>query len=33
MDALDAAAAVPKPPVSCLFTDVYKNMPGHLKAQ
>jgi hypothetical protein len=33
MASLEAAAKVPKPPLSDLFTDVYREMPWHLKEQ
>jgi 2-oxoisovalerate dehydrogenase E1 component alpha subunit len=33
MAALEAAAKVPRPPLSELFTDVYREMPWHLKEQ
>lgn len=33
IEALEAAAQVPKPPLRDLFTDVYKEMPWHLKQQ
>ncbi len=33
LNALDAAARVPKPPLSDLFTDVYAAMPAHLAEQ
>lgn len=33
MEALDAAAHVPKHPLSTLFTDVYAEVPWHLKEQ
>lgn len=33
MKALETAEARPKPPLDTLFTDVYADMPGHLKEQ
>lgn len=33
IEALERASKVPKPPVSALFTDVYAEMPWHLKEQ
>jgi hypothetical protein len=33
IESLERASKVPKPPVSALFTDVYKEMPWHLKEQ
>ena len=31
--ALDAAQREPKPPLSCMFSDVYADMPWHLQEQ
>ena len=31
--ALNAAQNEPKPPLSCMFTDVYADMPWHLQEQ
>lgn len=33
IESLERASKVPKPPVSALFTDVYKEMPWHLQEQ
>lgn len=33
IDSLERASKVPKPPVSALFSDVYAQMPWHLKEQ
>ena len=33
VQALDIAQKEPKPPVSCMFSDVYAHMPWHLREQ
>ncbi len=33
LDAMDAAAKVPKPPLTEMFTDVYDDLPWNLKEQ
>ena len=33
VEALEVAQAEPKPPLSCMFSDVYADLPWHLREQ